>query len=255
MRSMEPSDSVVLVTGGSRGIGAATAARFAEAGARVAINYHRSRQRAEELADALDAGTPGRARAFRCDVRDKTACHRMVEEVTEELGPIEVLVNNAGVARPRQIADLDPDIWDEVIRTNLTGAFQVAQTVSEEMREAGGGSIVNVSSIAAQMGTVDCAYAASKAGLLGLTRAMARELGPYGIRVNAVAPGPVETDMGEEILEFLEETDFHGHENLGTFLDRYAARPETIADAIFSLATGEFITGETLTVNGGMYLD
>jgi len=247
--------ATVLVTGASRGIGAASARRFAQEGAKVAINYRESADRAEALAREISGSTPGEARVHRCDVRDPGAVEAMVGRVAEEWGAPTVLVNNAGVARPRRLEELDGETWDHVIGTNLTGAFHAARAVAVPMRRAGGGVIVNVSSIAAQMGTVDVAYAASKAGLLGLTRALARELGPAGIRVNAVAPGPVETEMGEEILEFLEARDFHGHSNLGTFLDRYAARPEEVAEGILALVRGEFITGETLSLNGGMYLD
>lgn len=253
-QAFELQDATVVVTGGSRGIGSAVARKFGSRGARVVVNYRQNADAAEAVVDDIERHE-GRGFAKQADVSDPKQSRKLIQAAEERYGSLDVLVNNAGVCRPAHIDELESEAIDEVMDTNLKGVFYVTKHAVGMMKQQGRGAIINLSSIAGQMGTVDAAYAASKAGILGFTKALARELGPHGIRVNAVSPGPVETDMGDEILNFLEETDFHGHENLDTFLDAYAAQPEQIAKGVAYLAESDFVTGETLTINGGMYTE
>ena len=245
----------VLITGASRGIGRATALRLAGTHD-VAINHRDSAEEAEDVVDAArDHGTE--AIAVRSDVRDPDAVEAMVEEVLDRFGRLDAVVNNAGIARPARLEGMDDERWHDVLETNLTGAFYVSRVAAPHLSDSdsdAGGDIVNVSSIGGTGGTVDVAYAASKAGLHGLTRALARELGPDGVQVNAVAPGPVQGEMNDEIVAFLEEEGFHGHENLDTLLPEYACSPEEVTHTIEYLLDNDYIQGEIVNVNGGMQL-
>lgn len=252
--SFDLSDRRVLVTGASRGIGAAIAERFGQFGASVAVNYHSSDQRAGEVADAIRE-TGGEATTIQADVSQSTQAADLVERTVEAFDGLDTVVNSAGVCRPARVQKLHDEAIDEVVDTNLKGALYISREAAPHLESAPAADLVFVSSIAAQSGTVDAGYAASKAGLLGLMRELARELGPDAIQVNAVSPGPVATDMGDGILEYLETIEFRGHENLDTFLDAYNAEPTDVAEAVTYLVGTEFVTGENLTVNGGMYLD
>jgi len=155
--------------------------------------------------------------------------------------------------RPNRLEETTDEAWESVIDTNLSGAFRVTRAAAPHLREAGG-DVVFVSSVGGTLGTVDASYAASKAGLHGLTRALARELGPDGVQVNAVAPGPVETEMNDEILAYLESIEFRGHENVDTHLPAYACEPADVADSVAYLLDNEYVHGEVLDVDGGMGL-
>lgn len=241
----------VLITGASRGIGRETVLRLAETHD-VAINHRDSTEEAESVAEAVrEHGAE--ALVAQADVRDPAAVESMMEECVERFGELDAVVNNAGIARPARLADLDPGMWNEVVETNLSGAFHVSQAAAPYL-EATEGDIVNISSIGGTGGTVDAAYAASKAGLHGLTRALARELGSAGVQVNAIAPGPVKGEMNDEIVAFLENEGFHGHENLGTLLPEYACSPEDVAHTVEYLLENRFIQGEIVNVNGGMQM-
>lgn len=238
----------VLVTGASRGIGKAIALRLAEEHD-VAINYHTSSDAASDAVnEASEKGAD--AVAIRADVSDSAEVDRMVDEAATELGGLDAVVNNAGVVRPDLVTDITDAQWSEVVETNLSGAFYTARAAVPHLRD--GGDIVNVSSIGGTGGTVDAGYAASKSGLHGLTRAFARELGADGVQVNAVAPGPVETRLNDEIVEHLEDVDFRGHENVDTHLPTYACEPAEIAKTVEYILENEFIQGEIINVNGGM---
>ena len=247
-------DRSVLVTGASRGIGAATARAFGRRGAAVVVNYHQSEEAAHEVAESIEA-SGGEAEVVGANVASTDEAEHLVDTSIDTFGKLDVVVSNAGVTIPKRFHELDDETLETVIDTNLKGAFHITRPASRHLVEQGKGAIVFISSIAAQMGTVDAAYSASKAGLLGMMRALARELGPEGVRVNAISPGPVSTELGDDILAFLEEQQFHGHENLDTFLEAYEADPEQVAEAAVYLADAEFVTGENLTLNGGMYLD
>ncbi|MFB6112582.1 MAG: SDR family NAD(P)-dependent oxidoreductase [Halodesulfurarchaeum sp.] len=238
----------VLVTGGSRGIGRATALALAESHD-VAVNYHTSDEEAEATArTARESGNT--AITVQADVTDSAAVDAMVEETVEELGGLDAVVNNAGIVDPDLLTDLDDDQWDRVVDVNLTGGFYVTRAAMPYVEPDG--DVVFVSSIGGTGGTVDASYAASKAGLHGLTRALAREYGDTGVQVNAVAPGPVETALNEAILEHLEAIDFRGHENVDTHLPEYATSPETVAHAVEFLLENDYVQGEILHLNGGM---
>jgi len=238
----------VLVTGASRGIGRSTALALADEHD-VAIAYNQSADAAAEVAVAArDRGAE--AVTVQADVTDSDAVEEMVEAAADGLGGLDAVVNNAGVVDPDSLDDLDDDQWDRVLRTNLTGAFYVTRAAIDYLQP--GGDVVFVSSIGGTAGTVDASYAASKAGLHGLTRALAREYGEDGVQVNAVAPGPVETSMNDDILEFLEEIEFRGHDNLDTHLPEYACDPADVADTIEYLLGNEYVQGEIVNVNGGM---
>jgi 3-oxoacyl-[acyl-carrier protein] reductase len=240
----------VLVTGASRGIGRAIALRLAETHS-VAVNYHNAADAATTVVDKAEQ-RGARAVALQADVSDSAAVDALFEEATAALGSLDAVINNAGIIRPAPITELSDEDWQAVLDTNLTGAFYVARAAVPHLRDNGGGDIVSLSSIGGTGGTVDVSYATSKAGLHGLTRALAREVGPDDIQVNAIAPGPVDTALNDEIVTYLEEREFHGHENIDTHLPTYACDPMEIAGTVEYLLDNEFIHGEILNVNGGM---
>jgi 3-oxoacyl-[acyl-carrier protein] reductase len=239
----------VLITGASSGIGRATAIRLG-AERDVAVNYRTDEAGAEETVADVEA-RGGRAVALQGDVSDPRSAADLVRAAETEPGGLDAVVNNAGVVRPARLEEMDDDRWRDVVETNLSGAFYVTRAAAPSLRDAGG-DVVMVSSIGGTGGTVDVAYAASKAGLHGLTRALARELGPDGVQVNAVAPGPVETSMNDDIVTYLEAEDFRGHENVDTHLPTYACAPDEVAHSVEYLLDNEFVHGEVLAVNGGM---
>lgn len=238
----------VLVTGASHGIGRATALTLAE-NHNVAIGYNESHAAAMDVTEeAREKGAE--AVAVQGDVTDSTAVDEMVEDAANSLGSLDAVVNSAGIVDPARMEDMEDDTWDRVLRTNLTGAFYVTRAAIPHLQPDG--DVVFVSSIGGTGGTVDVSYAASKAGLHGLTRALAREYGEQGMQFNAVAPGPVETDMNDDILAYLEEIEFRGHENVDTHLPQYACEPEDIAHTIEYILENRYIQGEIINVNGGM---
>ena len=240
----------VLITGASRGIGAACARAFAAAGCRVAVHYHRSADRALALIDELTA-MGADAFAVQADVSDSSQVKRMIAAVEERFGSIGVLVNNAGVALVGLLTDVADDEWRRVTDTNLGGVFACCRAALPAMIRAHRGCIVNIASMWGEVGaSCEAVYSASKAGVIGLTKALAKELGPSGIRVNAVSPGVIMTDMmagfTEDDLNALREEIPLG--SLGT--------PEDVAAAVLFLASDEarYITGQVLSVNGGMVI-
>jgi 3-oxoacyl-[acyl-carrier protein] reductase len=238
----------VLVTGASRGIGRATALHLAD-DHDVAVGYNESREAARSVVAAAES-SGATAAAVQADVTDSAAVDAMVAEAVDALGGLDAVVNNAGVVEPDRLTDIADDQWRRVLDTNLTGAFYVTRAAVDHL--APGGDVVFVSSIGGTGGTVDASYAASKAGLHGLTRALAREYGSEGVQVNAVAPGPAETEMNDDILAYLERVEFRGHENVDTHLPEYACEPETVAHTIAYLLENDYVQGEVVNVNGGM---
>jgi 3-oxoacyl-[acyl-carrier protein] reductase len=240
----------VLVTGASRGIGRAIALQLADA-YDIAVNYQTSADAAATVVtEAEQRGAT--AVALQADVSNSAAVDNLLAEAAATLGGLDAIVNNAGIIRPARVTDLSDEDWQAVVETNLTGAFYVTRAAVPYLRENGGGDIISISSIGGTGGTVDASYAASKAGLHGLTRALAREVGPDEIQVNAIAPGPVNTEMNDGIVAYLEEIDFRGYENIDTHLPTYACDPAEIAGTVEYLLENEFIHGEIVSVNGGM---
>jgi 3-oxoacyl-[acyl-carrier protein] reductase len=238
----------VLVTGASRGIGAAIARQLAPAHD-VAVGYNESAAAAEDVAATVrDVGT--QAITVQADVSDSAAVREMVDTAVEELGGLDAVINNAGIVDPDRLTDLSDEQFERVVETNLTGAFYVTRAAMPHLQPDG--DVVFISSIGGTAGTVDASYAASKAGLHGLTRSLAREFGEDGVQVNAVAPGPVETEMNDDILAYLEAVDFRGHENVDTHLPEYACAPETVAHTVEYVLENDYIQGEIVNVNGGM---
>ena len=236
-----------LVTGSSRGIGRAIAVALAREGWAVCVNYLEHREAAEDLVRLLRA-EGWEAIAVRADVSDRDAVEAMVRTAQAELGPIELLVNNAGISYQGLFQDTSNEIWDRTLAVNLTGARNAAQAVLPHMLSEKRGCIVNISSMWGLRGaSCEVAYACSKAAIIGLTRSLALELAPSGIRVNCVAPGCIETDMvrvlGEETRAMLVEETPLGR--LGT--------PEDIAHAVafFASEKASFLTGQVLTADGG----
>ncbi|MDJ1431310.1 SDR family NAD(P)-dependent oxidoreductase [Halostagnicola sp. A-GB9-2] len=239
----------VIVTGGSRGIGRAIATRLAHEHD-IVVNYRSDGGAAEETVEQVESAGAS-AVAIQADVTEPTEVTALLERTRDTFDSIEAVINNAGIVEPAPIEDLEPETFEEVVATNLTGAFSVTQAAAPDLREIGG-DVVMVSSIGGTAGTVDASYAASKAGLHGLTRSLARELGDDGVQVNAVAPGPVETDMNDEIVDYLESVEFRGHEGIDTHLPQYACEPDAIAHSVEYLIENSYVQGEVLCVNGGM---
>ena len=242
--------STVLVTGASRGIGAQCALTFAREGYDVALNYCRSEEKALALVREIEA-LGVRACAVQADVADSTQVKQMFDTVRAELGAIDVLVNNAGIAHVGLLTDMTDDEWRRVIDTDLSGTFYCCREALPDMIRAHSGVIVNIASMWGEVGaSCEAAYSAAKAGVIGLTKALAKEVGPSGVRVNAVSPGVVMTEMmagfsDEDVAALKEETPLI---QLGM--------PEDIADAVIFLASekARFITGQVLSVNGGMVI-
>lgn len=240
-----------LVTGGSGAIGAAVVEELARGGMDVTVGYHSDESAADAaVAAARDHGA--QAETVQADVTDTDEAAQLVADATE-LGSLAVVVNSAGITDPHPIDDLPLERLQRSLAVNVEGAVTVARSAIDNLRETEG-AVVNVSSIAGEIGTVDTSYATAKAGLLGFTRSLAREVGSDGVRVNAVAPGPVDTPMNDAIVEYLEDRRFRGHRTVDSLLDRYEAQPEEVATAVRFLAAHEFVTGEVLHVDGGMSL-
>jgi acetoacetyl-CoA reductase len=238
-------DRLALVTGGTRGIGAAISRALKGAGYRVIATYVGNEQAAKAF--AAETGIT----EYRFDVADFAACEAAIRDINEKHGPIDILVNNAGITRDASLLKMTREMWDAVINTNLGSCFNLCKLTFESMRNRKFGRIINISSIngqAGQFGQVN--YSAAKAGILGFTKALALEGARYGITVNAIAPGYIDTDMVHAVPEDV----------LQKIIARIPVgrlgKPEEIAEAVVFLASekASFITGATLTINGGQYM-
>ena len=254
-------DRVALVTGGTRGIGAAICHQLADAGADVAAGYWRGREAAEKFMDSMSAEYPGRITVHEGNIGEPDDCRRVLREVIDQHGRLDILVNNAGITIDRTVAKMTDDDWQKVIAVNLSGAFFMAQAAVEHMIERGTGRIISVSSVIGETGNIGQAnYAASKSGLFGLTKSLAREAvfqlsraqrpvgDGIGLTVNAVTPGYIATEMlatiPDKVLERL-----RGQIPVGRL-----GKPEEIARVVGFLAADEsaYITGQVWAVNGGL---
>ena len=243
-------NQVAVVTGSGRGIGHAIAVRLAKEGARIA-SVSRTEANAQKTADEINATRADAAKAYAVDVADQTAVQKAAAQILEDFGHVDILVNNAGVTRDGLSMRMSIDDWDTVLNTNLKGAFTFTQALMRPMIKQRSGRIINISSIAGLTGNAGQAnYSASKAGLIGLTKTLARELASRGITVNAVAPGLIETDMTTVLSEEIRKAILQ-KVPLGKL-----GKPEDIAGAVAYLASAEakYITGQVLTVDGGMVM-
>lgn len=238
-----------LITGASRGIGTACAIALAKCGYNIVINYLNSEQKAQNLADIIAENYSVDVMCIKADVSDKSQVDAMVNTVIEKFSRIDVLVNNAGIAQQKLFTDTTLNEWTTVMNTNLNSVYNVTHAVLPYMLKEHSGSIVNISSMWGQVGaSCEVAYSASKAGIIGLTKALAKEVAPSNVRVNCVSPGVIMTDMmadfDDEAIEMLIDEIPQG--KLGT--------AKNVADAVAFLASdkAEYITGQVLAVNGGM---
>lgn len=242
-------DKVAIITGGARGIGKATATMFAQAGAKVVIW---DLAESEGLTTASQLPAPGGPGTFdRVDTTDRQAVQQAVSRIMESLGRIDILINNAGITRDATLLKMDPDQWQQVIDVNLSGVFNCTQAVAPHMVTAGSGKIISASSVVGHYGNYgQTNYVATKAGVIGMTKVWARELGPKGLNVNAVSPGFIATEMVQTIPEKVIE----GITQKTPL--RRMGHPDDIAQAYLFLASeaASFINGHTLQVDGGLTL-
>lgn len=239
-----------IVTGASRGIGAAIARRFAKEGANIVVNYSGSQDKAEAVVTEIEQAG-GKAIAVKANVADADAVKLLADAAMKEFGSIDILVNNAGITRDNLMMRMKEDEWDDVINTNLKGVFLCTKAVTRQMMKQRAGRIVNIASIVGVMGNAGQAnYVAAKAGVIGLTKTTARELASRGITANAVAPGFITTDMTEKLGD-----DVQSSMLAQIPLARFGA-PEDVANAALFLASDEasYVTGQTLHLDGGMVM-
>lgn len=249
-------NKVALVTGASRGIGKEIAKTLASEGAFVIVNYNGSKERAEAVVEEINAAadgvkTAGRAVAYGCDVSDFAACGEMMEYIIKEYGRLDILVNNAGITRDGLIMKMSEEAFDAVLNTNLKGTFHTIRHAFRYLLKQKSGHIINISSVSGVMGNAGQAnYSASKAGIIGLTKSVARELASRGITCNAVAPGFIDTEMTEAMSEQAKEAVKAQipMQRVGTVAD--------IAHTVAFLASdhASYITGQVISVDGGMHM-
>lgn len=242
------SGKIALVTGGARGIGKAIAKKLAEQGAFVIVNYAGSVDRANQTVEEIKSAG-GDGVAIQCDVSDFAACGELAAKVLADYGRLDILVNNAGITKDSLIMKMSEQDYDAVLNTNLKGAFNLIHHFSRSFLKQRSGKIINISSVSGVMGNAGQAnYSASKAGLIGLTKSVARELASRGICVNAVAPGFIETDMTEKMPDSAKQA------ALGMIPLGKMGKPEDIAQVVAFLAdeSGDYITGQVICVDGGM---
>ncbi len=241
-------NKIALITGAGRGIGRAIAIALAKEGAEVVINYNGSEERAKEVKQTIEENG-GKASIYKCNVSDFTACEAMIKDIVKEYGHLDILVNNAGITKDGLIMKMKEEDFDSVLNVNLKGTFNTIRHSARQMLKQRSGKIINISSVSGILGNVGQAnYAASKAGVIGLTKTMARELGSRGITVNAIAPGFVETEMTGVLSEEIRENACKQ-----IILGRFG-KPEDIANTAVFLASdkADYITGQVISVDGGM---
>ncbi len=244
-------NKVAIVTGAARGIGEAIALKFAEHGAHIAFTYvsDGSAEKAAALEEKLKA-LGVKAKSYKSNAGDVAQCEAFVNDVLKEFGTVDICVNNAGISKDNLLLRMNAEQWDEVIRVNLNSVFYMTKQVIKPMMKSRNGAIINMSSVIGEMGNAgQSSYAASKAGIIGFTKSVAKELGSRNIRCNAIAPGFVETDM----TSYLKEGDAGEKYKAGIPLGRFASAEE-IANSCLFLASdmGAYITGQTLSVCGGL---
>jgi 3-oxoacyl-[acyl-carrier protein] reductase len=242
---------IALVTGASRGIGRAIAVALAKGGASVALNYAGNDAAAAEALALCEQSGAAKAKLYKFDISDPAACQRAIDDVVADMGGLHILVNNAGIAVDGLVMRVKDDDWNRQLQVNLTGTFNLIRAATRPLMKAKGGSIVNVSSVVGEMGNAgQAAYSAAKAGQIGLTKTIARELASRNVRCNAVTPGYIETDMTAGIAEA-------GKQKLQEMIPlARLGTADDVANAVAWLASDQasYVTGEVLRVNGGMYM-
>ncbi|CAN5671412.1 3-oxoacyl-[acyl-carrier-protein] reductase [soil metagenome] len=242
--------SIVVVTGAGRGLGRSIAEELGGGGATVVVNYANSQGPAEEVVSKLNQNGSKDSVAIKADVSDAGEAASLIEQTLEKFGRIDVLVNNAGITRDRSMKKLPTEDWDVVIQTNLNSCYYTVKAALNQFIEQESGKIVNISSFIGQAGNFgQTNYAAAKAGIIGFTKAAARELARYNVNVNAVCPGFIETDMFADVSEEVQEK-IEKSIPLGRI-----AQPNEVARAVrYLVEDGDYITGQTLNINGGVYI-